>query len=318
MKKTLSSIAIAFTLIFSTGVVSPSPVLAAPATTATQSLTKFYQSLPSDPGKLKPEQIQEVKNRLNIGSMEILILFVSGIIAAGLLKMADSLASTFGGDSGIGQISSNVSQSMTMMGMTGVSKAYGASKTLAGLGVAGAAAGWKKFKNKGNKFDAGGDGGESTARTPKEFNDGGEKSDGEKNENPTPPQQENPPPTNDKDNPPPTNDKDNPPQTNDKPTSQGDDHRDDADKNAYDNEEMKEEKTEKIETTETVEKTPAGEKTAIPVAPKNETESTGTPNPTPDNPTPTNPTPDNPTPAPVTTPATPPASKPLELPKHEG
>lgn len=214
MKKTLSSIAIAFTLIFSTGVVSPSPVLAAPATTTTKNLTKFYQSLPSDPGDFNREQIQEAKNKLNIGSMDILILFVSGIIAAGLLKMADSLASTFGGDSGFGQISSNVSQSMTMMGMTGLSKAYGATKTVAGLGAAGAAAGWKKIKNKGNKFDAGGGGDESKARTPGEFNAEEGKSDG-KNENQTPPQQENTQ------------------QTNDKPTSQGDDHRDDADKNAY-------------------------------------------------------------------------------------
>ena len=296
MKKTLSSIAIAFTLIFSTGVVSSSPVLAAPATTTTKNLTKFYQSLPSDPGDFNREQIQEAKNKLNIGSMDILILFVSGIIAAGLLKMADSLASTFGGDSGFGQISSNVSQSMTMMGMTGLSKAYGATKTVAGLGVAGAAAGWKKIKNKGNKFDAGGGGDESQARTPNEFNGEGEKPNGE-NENPTAPQQENTQ------------------QTNDKPTSQGDDHRDDADKNAYDNEEKKEETTEKTETTETAEKTPAGEETAIPVAPKNETESTGTPNTTPDNPTPDNPTP---APAPASTPTTPPASKSVELPKHEG
>ena len=200
MKKTLSSIAIAFTLIFSTGVVSPSPVLAAPATTATQSLTKFYQSLPSDPGKLKPEQIQEVKNRLNIGSMEILILFVSGIIAAGLLKMADSLASTFGGDSGIGQISSNVSQSMTMLGGTAISKTWGAAKTAAGLGVAGAWAGLKGLGKKGNKFDAGG-GDESKPRTPDKY-DGNEKNpDSKKNEKQTSPQPETPPPTNDKDNP---------------------------------------------------------------------------------------------------------------------
>lgn len=224
MKKSLSFTIISILMTLTIVLIS-ADAFAAPANSSTNYITKLY-SMFYAPHTASEWEIQHIKKTINLDGMDVLILFISAIISLGLLKMADSLASTFGGDSGAGQISSNVSQSMTMLGGTAISKTWGAAKTAAGLGVAGAWAGLKGLGKKGNKFDAGG-GDESKPRTPDKY-DGNEKNpDSKKNEKQTSPQPETPPPTNDKD----------------KPSPQGDEKRDNPEKNAHDNEEKKEEKT---------------------------------------------------------------------------